>query len=165
MGALRSSPNQALLVGETRNVQARRKQKGKEKRNIEFEPKGEFDPSNEASSSRKDKHQRFDKGKFSYHKKGNHIEKYCMKNTIDHMTKLFEQHNISLLEGARKTESGENIEDHDEIFHAMKTTCSKSHAFLIDSGASNHMVSSTESFSSLQLIDGPSIHMGDDSQI
>ena len=39
MGALRSSPNQALLVGETRNVKARRNQKGKEKMNIEFEPK------------------------------------------------------------------------------------------------------------------------------
>ena len=32
-GALRSSPNEALLVGDTRNAQARRKQKGKEKRN------------------------------------------------------------------------------------------------------------------------------------
>ena len=39
------------------------------------------------------------------------------------------------------------------------------HAFLIDSGASNHMVASRESFSSLQSTDGPSIHMGNDSQI
>ena len=74
------SPNQALLAGETRNAQVRRKQKSKEKRNIEFEPKDEFDPSDEASSSRKDKHQ---KRKLSYCKKGNHIEKYCMKKTID----------------------------------------------------------------------------------
>ena len=52
MGALRASPNQALLAGETRNAQARRKQKGKEKINTEFEPKYEFDPTLEASGFR-----------------------------------------------------------------------------------------------------------------
>ena len=41
----------------------------------------------------------------------------------------------------------------------------KSHAFLINSGASNHMVASKESFSSLQITNGLSIHMGDDTQI
>ena len=142
MGSLRTSPNLALLASETRNAQARRKQKGKEKRNTEFEPKDEFDPSDEASFSRKDTHQRSDKIKCSYYKKGNHTEKYCMKNTIDHMAKILEQHNISLPKGARKTDSREKTEDHDEIFHAPKNSCSKSHAFLIDLGASNHMVAS-----------------------
>ena len=55
MGALRASPNQAPLNGETRNAQVSRKHKGKEKRNTKFEPKYEFHPSNEASGSRKDK--------------------------------------------------------------------------------------------------------------
>ena len=96
MGALRASPNQSLLAGETRDAQERRKQKGKEKKNIEFEPKYEFDPSNEASRSRKDKHQRSEKGNCFYCKKGNHTEKYCMKKTIDQMSKILEQHNISL---------------------------------------------------------------------
>ena len=36
---------------------------------------------------------------------------------------------------------------------------------MIDSAASNHMVASKESFTSLDLLGGPSIHMGDDSQI
>ena len=72
MGSIRASPNQALLASETRNAQARRKHKGKEKINIEFEPKDEFDPSYEASRSRKDKHKRFENGKCSYYKKGNH---------------------------------------------------------------------------------------------
>ena len=44
MGALKASPNQALLASETSNAQAKRKQKGKEKKKIEFEPKDEFDP-------------------------------------------------------------------------------------------------------------------------
>ena len=164
MGALRASPNQALLAGETRNAQARRKQKAKEKRNIEFEPKDEFDPLDEASCSRKEKHQRFDKGKFSHCKKGNHTEKYCMKKTIDHMEKILEKHNIALPESTRKTDTRENTEYHDEICHALNDSCSKSHVFLIDSGASNHKVASRESFSSLQLTD-PSIHMGDHTQI
>ena len=99
-------------------------------------------------------------GKFSYYKKGNHTKK-----TIDQMEKLLEQHNIALLEGARNTDSREKSEYHDEICHALKASYSKSRAFLIDLGASNHMVSSRESFSSLQLIDGPSIHMGNDTQI
>ena len=58
MGALRASPNEALLDEETRNAQARRKLKGKEKRNNEFEPKYEFDPLDEALGARKEKHQR-----------------------------------------------------------------------------------------------------------
>ena len=55
-------------------------------------------------------------------------------------------------------------EDH-ERRHALKEVFYQPQYFLIDSGASNHMVSSKESFSSLDLSRGPSIHMGDDSQI
>ena len=90
MGFIKASTNQAILDGETRNAQARRKQKGKEKRKTKFEPTEEFDPTDEASGSKKDKHQRFGKGKCSYCKKGNHTEKGCMKETIDHMSRLLE---------------------------------------------------------------------------
>ena len=65
MRALRASPNEALLAGETRNVQARRNWEGKENKNTEFEPKYEFDPSYEALGSKKDKHQSSNKGKCS----------------------------------------------------------------------------------------------------
>ena len=58
------------------------------------------------------------------------------------MEKLLEQHNIALPEGARNIDSGENTKDHDERCHALKDSCSKLHAFIIDSGASNHMVAS-----------------------
>ena len=82
MGALNASKNQYLLVGETKNAQARRKHKRKDKRNTEFKPKEEFDPTDEASDSKNEKHQRFDKVKCSYCKKGNHTKKYCIKKTI-----------------------------------------------------------------------------------
>ena len=66
-----------------KNVKGRRKHKGKEKRNTKFEPKEEFDLVDEASCYNKDKNKRFDKGKWSYCKKGNHTKKCCMKKTID----------------------------------------------------------------------------------
>ena len=45
MGALKASKNQALLVGEVKNVKAKGKQKGKEKKNIDFKPKDKHKPS------------------------------------------------------------------------------------------------------------------------
>ena len=88
-----------------------------------------------------------------------------MKNTIAQMSKLLEQHNISLPKGTRKDDSGYKTEDHDERCHALKAGFSKSLDFFIDSRAFNHMVASKESFYSLKLTDGTSIHMGDDTQI
>ena len=81
------------------------------------------------------------------------------------MSKIIEQHNISLPKGARKDDSKHRTKYHDERCHAPKASFSKSHAFLIDSWDSNHMVASKESVSSLKLTDGSSIHMGDDTQI
>ena len=47
----------------------------------------------------------------------------------------------------------------------MKSILAQLTTYLIDSVASNHMVSSKESFSTLTLLGGPSIHMGYDCQI
>ena len=69
-----------------------------------------------------------------------------MKKTIDQMSRLLEQHNISLPKGARKVDYEDKTEYH-ERWHALKAGFSKSQAFLIDSGASNHMVAYKESFS------------------
>ena len=53
---------------------------------------------------------------------------------------------MALPEGERKAEFGDKTDDHERC-HALKARFSKSHAFLIYSGASNHMVASKESFS------------------
>ena len=152
------------MVGETNNAQEKGNKKGKDKRNTKLEPNKKFDPSDGDPGSKKDKHHRFDKGKCFYCNKGNHTEKGCVKKTIDKMSRILEKQDISLPKGAWKDESGDKTKYH-ERFHGLKVGFSKSHAFLIVSRASNHMVSTRESFSSLQLIDGPSIHMGDDTQI
>ena len=88
-----------------------------------------------------------------------------MRRTIDQMTLLLEKNNITVPASARDADYREETKEHDDICRALKASCSRTHAFLIDSSASNHMAASRESFSSLQSIDGPGIHMGDDSQI
>ena len=80
-----------------------------------------------------------------------------MRRTIDEMDLLLEKHNINVPTRARKDDHREETEEHEETCHALKASCSTTHAFLIDSGASNHMVASIESFSSLKYFYGPSI--------
>ena len=47
MGALKASKYHALLVGESKNVNAKGKQKGKDKEKYEFKSKENLDPSYE----------------------------------------------------------------------------------------------------------------------
>ena len=47
----------------------------------------------------------------------------------------------------------------------MKAGVTLSKAYLIDSGASNHIVASRESFTTFTLSGGLNTHMGDESQI
>ena len=91
-----------------------------------------------------------------------HLESQCMKKTIDQLSTLLEQNNISLPQGAKKSDVGQPTEDHERC-HALKEGLTQSEAYLIDSGASNHMVASKESFTSLNLSGRFTIHMGDDS--
>ena len=79
------------------------------------------------------------------------------------MSALLKQHNIA---SSREKNPGEEPQTKDtKRCHALKATISPSSTYILDSGASNHMVSSKESFSTLSLTKGPNIHMGDDSQI
>ena len=52
-----------------------------------------------------------------------------------------------------------------ERCHSFKVGLTPLKDYLIDSGASNHMVSSREYFTTFTLSGGPNTHMGDDSQI
>ena len=88
-----------------------------------------------------------------------------MRRQLDEMTLLLKKHNVAAPSSARKDESEEEDEEHQRKGHALKASCSTTQVFLIDSGASNHMAASRESFSSLQSFDGPSIQMGNNSQI
>ena len=87
-----------------------------------------------------------------------------MKRTIDQMALLLEKNNSTLLDGVRKKDNGDQNDDL-ERGHLLMESFSNPKALLIDSGASNHMVASKDSFSSLDSESCISIHMGDDSQI
>ena len=123
MGVLQTYKNLALLDKYSINAQARGNEKGKETKIIDLKPKENHKSSDGASGSKKNK--KFEKSLCSYCMKGFHPESSCMKKTIDQMEKLLEKHNISLPEGARKTDSGENSKDHNERCHALKASCSK----------------------------------------
>ena len=83
-----------------------------------------------------------------------------MRRTIDKMALLLKKHNITAPASARKDDQTKDTKDTEDCFergHALKASFSTAHAFLIDSGASNNLVTFRESFSSLQFFDGPSI--------
>ena len=76
------------------------------------------------------------------------------------MYALLKKHNIAPPREKKHDEEGPTEDA--ERCHALKESLSPSSAYIIDSRASNHMVSSKESFSTLSLSKGPNIHMGDD---
>ena len=80
-----------------------------------------------------------------------------MKKQIDMLTKLLEKNNISLPDCSKKREGGSNSEDRERV-HALVSP-----SFIIDSRASRHMVSTKDTFSSLDMSKGPPIVLGDDS--
>ena len=80
-----------------------------------------------------------------------------MRRQLDEMALLLKKHNIFSLASARKDDSEEEDEEYQRKGHALKDFCSSAHVFLIDSGASNHMATSRESFSSFQSLNGPII--------
>ena len=67
-----------------------------------------------------------------------------------------------LLIAQRKGKEDQLSEDR-ERFHALVASTASSLSFIIDSGASRHMVSTKEAFTSLVMSKGPPIVLGDDS--
>ena len=84
-----------------------------------------------------------------------------MKNKIDVLTQILEKNNISRPDFSKKREGGSNSEDKERV-HALVDGTSSSPSFIIDSRASRHMVSTKETFSSLDMSKGPLIVLGDD---
>ena len=85
-----------------------------------------------------------------------------MKKQIDMLTQILVKNNISLLDCSKKREGGSNSEDRERV-HALVAGTSSSPSFIIDSGASRHMVLTKVAFSSLDMLKGPPLVLGDDS--
>ena len=82
-----------------------------------------------------------------------------MRKQLDEMSALLKHHNIAPPR-AKKADEEASTEDI-EGCHALKEHISPSSAYIIDFGASNHMVASKESFSTLSLSKGHNIHIGE----
>ena len=87
-----------------------------------------------------------------------------MNKTIDVMPQILEKNNIPLLEGARKKYGCSGL-DNKERCHALVVGSSGSSSFIIDSSSTRHMDSMQYSFLAINPYNGPSILMGDDSEI
>ena len=87
-----------------------------------------------------------------------------MNKKLDEMTSLLERNNINLSKSVQKRDN-QDRDTQQERGHALMASTSKPKYLLIDSGASNHMMESRESFSSLDTNKSIPIYMGDDSQI
>ena len=157
MAIIGSSKDQTLVTGGPKSTNGKGKKKD--------ESLVEKDLLNEPSCLKRSEKNGKEKTLCSYCGRGFHPESSCMRRTIDKMDLLLKKHNITIPTSTRKDDHGEEIEEHEETCYAMKASCSTAHAFLIDYGASNHMVASRESFSSLQSFDGPSIQMGNNSKV
>ena len=81
------------------------------------------------------------------------------------MALILNKHNIYIPARTRKDDSEEKYEEYQNKGPTLKACCTSSHVFLIDSGASNHMATSRESFPSFYSFDGPSIQMGNNSKL
>ena len=121
-----------------------------------MKPKHNHQTSEGAFGSKKKK---FENKLCPYCEKGYHLEDHCMRKQLDEMTSLLKKHNITSPQREKNSGNGH------EICHALKARLPMSTTYLIGSGASNHMVASKDLFSSLNIKEGPTIHMGDDSQI
>ena len=87
-----------------------------------------------------------------------------MNKTIDMMEKLLENNNVPLPKSERKKDGGSGSNNKDRC-HALVAGSSDSSSFIIDLGASRHMASIKYFFTSVYYGSGPTIRMGDDSEI
>ena len=162
MGTIKPSKEQDLVAGSSR-VDS----KGKKKENSKMPPKQERDKTKsqeESLGSKKDPQKKKNKGemsKWACCSNGYHPESSCMKKKIDMLTQHLEKNNISLLECTIKREGRSNSNDSERV-HAVVAKNSRSSTFIIDSGASRHMVSTRETFSSLDDSKGQKKFLGDD---
>jgi hypothetical protein len=157
MGAIKCSKNQALAAIDAPKSSGKDKQKGK----------GKFLESKKERSSQSSEKSSEPKGKknkeiklFSYYSKGFHPEENCMRKTINEMAKKLQQHNLTVPENAKKKDDnrtgGRERYGHDLM--AFKSTPS---AWILDSGASNHMAASKDEFSSIEESIRSPIYLGD----
>ena len=91
-----------------------------------------------------------------------------MQKQIDHMAHLLEKNNLKVLDNVKKTTSVEQFEKppndkgKGKAHVLVVVTSASSFTRVLDSGASYHMTSSKDVFTSMEPCNSPPILMGDD---
>ena len=152
---------QALVVGVSNSAKGKPKSKNSK---LPDKKKSEKPKSSEgATNPPKEKEKKGkEKAKCYYFQKGWHRESSCMKKTIDTITRLLEKNNIPVPDNARKKDGNSSSSQRKEKCHALVAGISNSSSFIIDLGASRHMVSRREFFSSMISNASPAVRMGDE---
>ncbi len=138
MGAIKRSKNQALAATDAPKSSVRDKQKGKGKFN---ESKKERPVQSSESSSLPKGKKNKERTLCSYYSKGFHPEENCMRKTINEMAKQLQQHNLTVLENAKKKDDNKTGDGRGRARdgHALMAVTSTPLAWILDSCASNHM--------------------------
>ena len=155
MGTIKTSKDKDLVARDSRVDSKFKKKDKKPPEQKRDKKKSQEDPQGSKKNFQKKKN-KGEMSKCAYYSKGYHLESSCMKNQIGTLTQILYKNNISLPECSKKREEGSNLEDRERV-HALFSITSISPSFIIESGASRHMVSTKEAFSSLDMSKGPPI--------
>jgi hypothetical protein len=96
-----------------------------------------------------------------------HSESACMKKQIDMMSQILQQNKLGycIPEGANKKKLEDLNSKKGNSIHALISINSSPDAWIVDSGASQHMAASKAIYYSVDAFKGPPILMGDNSSV
>ena len=165
MGAIKGPRVHALTVHDGSHKYHEYKYKYKHKSHAHTNKEGYTKPFTDAFGSKGEKGR---KGKkCTYCHKGFHPESTCMQKEIDLMSQILQQNNLGdrIPEGAKEKKPEDPNSKKGNSSHALIAINSSPDAWIVDSGASHHMATSEEVYSSLDACKGPPILMGDNSSV
>jgi hypothetical protein len=157
MGAIKHSKNQALAATNAPKSSGKDKKKGTGK--FPESKKERYAQSSDNSSKPMGKKKK-ERTILIYCSKGFHLEENCMRKTIDEMAKQLQQHNLTVPENEKKKDDN-RTRGRARDGHALMDVTSTPSSWIIDSGASNHMATSKDEFSSIEEITRSPIYLGD----
>jgi hypothetical protein len=166
MSKIKGSKVHALAVQEGsshQNQKSKHTDKGKGHANPNKE--GYSKPFNDSFGSKGGKGRKGEK--CTHCQRGFNSEYVCMQKQIDQMAQILQQNNPGdrIPKGAKKKKLEDLNPKKGNSSHALISIDFSPDAWIVDSGASDHMASKKEVYSSLDACKGPPILMGDDSPV